>query len=303
MSRKIRIGTRESALALWQANYVREQLEGLGIECELVTIKSDGEIDLVTPLYEMGVQGIFTKTLDIALLQGRIDLAVHSQKDVPTQLPKGLSIAAVPKRGNYKDVLVYKDRLPSHEEGYMVATSSLRRSAQWMHRYGQHETDVLRGNINTRLQKLIDNAHWDGALFAAAGIERIDLDVPNKLALDWMIPAPAQGALALVARTDDQDMMAQAAQLNHEDTAIATSIERGFLRELMGGCSMPIGALAQVEDGQISFVGCVLTIDGKQMTQVETDCQIDEADQVANKAAQELWNKGGRQIIETFSKQ
>jgi hydroxymethylbilane synthase len=118
-----------------------------------------------------------------------------------------------------------------------------------------------------------------------------------------MIPAPAQGALALVARTEDQDMMVQAGQLNDRDTAIATSIERGFLGELMGGCSMPIGALAQIEDERIHFVGCVLTIDGKEMTRVEMESPLSESDQVANKAAQELWNKGGRQIIETFAKQ
>jgi hydroxymethylbilane synthase len=302
MVRKVRIGTRESVLALWQANFVRESLEALGIECELVTIKSDGEIDLVTPLYEMGVQGIFTKTLDIALLQGRIDLAVHSQKDVPTQLPKGLSIAAVPKRGNHRDVLVYKDKVPSGEAPYMVATSSLRRSAQWFNRYPGHSTDVLRGNINTRLQKLMDNQHWDGALFAAAGIERIDLDVPNTLALDWMIPAPAQGALAIVARMEDADMMQQAGQLNDQATEMATAVERAFLRELMGGCSMPIGALAQIKDDSISFVGCVLTKDGKQLAKAEMVAPISEADQIANKAAQQIWNSGGRQIIETFGK-
>lgn len=302
MARKVRIGTRESALALWQANFVRESLEALGIECELITIKSDGEIDLVSPLYEMGVQGIFTKTLDIALLQGRIDLAVHSQKDVPTQLPKGLSIAAVPKRGNHRDVLVYKDKLPSNEVPYMVATSSLRRSALWFNRYPKHTTDVLRGNINTRLQKLMDNQHWDGALFAAAGIERIDLDVPNTLALDWMTPAPAQGALAIVARMEDGDMMQQAGQLNDTGTEVATAIERAFLRELMGGCSMPIGALAQIKDDSISFVGCVLTKDGKQIAKAEMVAPVSEADQIANKAAQQIWNSGGRQIIETFSK-
>jgi hydroxymethylbilane synthase len=302
MSRKIKIGTRESALALWQANFIRESLEKLGIDCELVTIKSDGEKDLVTPLYEMGVQGIFTKTLDIALLQGRIDLAVHSQKDVPTQLPKGLAIAAVPRRGNHRDVLVYKDKLPAADAPYMVATSSLRRSAQWFNRYPEHQADVLRGNINTRLQKLLDNPHWDGALFAAAGIERIDLEVPHTLALDWMIPAPAQGALALVARTEDQDMLQQAGQLNDKETETATSIERAFLRELMGGCSMPIGALAQIHGNRISFVGCVLTKDGKQIARTDLDCPLEEADQVANKAAQELWQRGGRQIIETFSK-
>jgi hydroxymethylbilane synthase len=184
----------------------------------------------------------------------------------------------------------------------MVATSSLRRSALWFNRYPEHQTDVLRGNINTRLQKLLDNQHWDGALFAAAGIERIDLDVPNTLSLDWMVPAPAQGALAIVARMEDTDMMQQAGQLNDKATEVATSIERAFLRELMGGCSMPIGALATIKDEWISFVGCVLTKDGKQIAKAEMEAPIGEADQIANKAAQHIWNSGGRQIIETFSK-
>jgi hydroxymethylbilane synthase len=302
MPGKIRIGTRESALALWQANFVREQLESLGITCELITIKSDGEIDLVTPLYEMGVQGIFTKTLDIALLQGRIDIAVHSLKDVPTQLPMGLCIAAVPKRGSHQDVLVHKGILPTESEPYMVATSSLRRSAQWKHRYASHKTDVLRGNINTRLQKLIDNEHWDGALFAAAGIERIDLDVPNNKVLDWMIPAPAQGALGIAARQDDMAILEQCSQLNDEATATATSIERGFLRELMGGCSMPIGAYANVQGDKVSFIGCVLTTDGSRMAKGEGDYSLDDATRIAALAAGEILDAGGREIIQTFSK-
>jgi hydroxymethylbilane synthase len=302
MPDKIRIGTRDSALALWQAKYVQSELGKQGIETELVPIKSDGEKDLVTPLYEMGVQGIFTKTLDIALLQGRIDVAVHSLKDVPTQLPKGISMAAVPVRGNHKDVLVYKERLPSIEEPYMVATSSLRRSAQWTYRFKHHENDVLRGNINTRLQKLLDNEHWDGALFAAAGIERIDLEVPKMTELDWMIPASAQGALGIVARTEDKEILEQCGKLNDKATELATSIERGFLRVLMGGCSMPIGAHAQVHEDKISFVGCVLTIDGKNMARVEMDGTLRDADKMAERAAQQVLDSGGSEIIQTFKK-
>lgn len=302
MPRKIRIGTRDSALALWQAHYVQDRLQNLGIESELVPIKSDGEKDLVTPLYEMGVQGIFTKTLDIALLQGKIDLAVHSLKDVPTQLPKGISMAAVPERGSHQDVLVYKDRLPSAEAPYMVATSSLRRSAQWLYRFAHHDTDVLRGNINTRLQKLLDNEHWNGALFAGAGIERINLLVPNQIALDWMIPAPAQGALGIVARTEEQEILQQCKALNDGPTELATTIERAFLRELMGGCSMPIGAFAEITNDTVWFVGCVLTIDGRRLAKVELKSAIHEAGTLAQKAAKQILEQGGREIIQTFSK-
>lgn len=189
---KVRIGTRESKLAIWQAEYVQKAIEKLGISTELIFIRSDGEKDLVSPLYEMGVQGIFTKTLDIALLDGRIDIAVHSLKDIPTKLPTGVMLASVPKRGNHGDILIHKGTPPEEKENYMVATSSLRRRAQWLHRYPTHATEPLRGNIQARLQKLDDNTHWDGAIFAAAAIERLELEIENTVSLDWLLPAPAQ---------------------------------------------------------------------------------------------------------------
>lgn len=154
MTKAIRIGTRGSELAVWQAKLVQKKLKSLGIYSELIEIKSAGEQNQKTPLYEMGVQGIFTKALDVALLNNEIDLAVHSLKDVPTQVAQGLAIAAVLERDNPYDVLVYKQKEPQVEYEYTIATSSLRRSAQWLHRYPNHKTDVLRGNINSRLQKL-----------------------------------------------------------------------------------------------------------------------------------------------------
>ena len=302
MSRIIRIGTRESELALWQAKHIQNQLATLGFQSELTLIKSDGELNLTSPLYEMGVQGIFTKTLDIALLQGKIDVAVHSLKDVPTQIPQGITLIAVPERGNTKDVLVYKDTLPANEVPFTVATSSLRRSAQWMHRYKNHSTEVLRGNINTRLQKLHDNQHWNGALFAAAGIERIKLDVPNVQELDWMIPAPAQGALGVVCRTDDEETKEICRQLNHENTFTETLIERSFLRLLMGGCSMPIGGNAVIQDHTITFKGCVLSIDGQQKAEVLLEMPITEKDQVSQKAVEIILTNGGKEILASFQK-
>ena len=170
----IRIGTRDSELALWQAKTVQHQLEVLGYSTEIVSTKSHGDIELSKPLYEMGVTGIFTKALDIALLNGEIDIAVHSMKDVPTALPDGIVVGAVLKRGNPHDVLVYKGDLSFLDtEIATIATSSLRRKAQWLHRYPHHNIENLRGNVNTRLQKLADNP-WNGAIFAAAGLERID---------------------------------------------------------------------------------------------------------------------------------
>src|SRR5258705_700590 len=197
MGKLIRIGTRDSQLAAWQATQVKELLARYGLASELVYIKSEGDIDLKTPLYEMGVQGIFTKSLDIALLNNKIDIAVHSMKDVPVQLAKGIVQAAILKRASYKDLFVYREtdfflNDPSSKD--VIATSSIRRKAQWLHRYPNHVIANLRGNINTRLQKVKDN-NWQGAIFAAAGLERINLRPQNCIELDWMLPAPAQGAI------------------------------------------------------------------------------------------------------------
>ncbi|MDP2176525.1 MAG: hydroxymethylbilane synthase [Bacteroidota bacterium] len=300
MSRKIRIGTRDSKLALWQANYIQMKLKINGVESELVLIKSDGEQNLTTPLYEMGVQGIFTRALDISLLQNKIDIAVHSLKDVPTQIADNLTLAAVPQRGNFKDVLVYKEKIPQDSLNYVVATSSLRRSAQWLHRYKIHQTTILRGNINTRLAKLHENRTWDAALFAAAGIERINLDVPNMIELDWMIPAPAQGALGIISRIDDFEINQICKLLEHPQTRITCGFERKFLRKLMGGCSMPIGGLAQVINNQLYFKGCVLTIDGKKMSYVEVCGSENNIEVLLEEAVGNLIEDGGGEIIKTF---
>jgi hydroxymethylbilane synthase len=171
MNKVIRIGTRESQLAVWQATQVKDLLTQHGFTADLVYIKSEGDIDLKTPLYEMGVQGIFTRSLDIALLNNRIDIAVHSMKDVPVLPAKGIVQAAVLKRASYKDLLVLKDDnsfLQNTQSVATIATSSIRRKAQWLHRYPHHVIENLRGNVNTRLQKVKDS-NWQGAIFAAAG--------------------------------------------------------------------------------------------------------------------------------------
>src|SRR5919112_5196615 len=205
MAAPLRIGTRESQLAVWQATLVQNLLKDAGISSELIYIKSEGDIDTVTPLYQLGVQGVFTKTLDAALLSKRIDLAVHSMKDVPTLLAQGIQQAAVLKRASYKDIFVYKHEANFLKDPYStatIATSSIRRKAQWLHRYPNHRFENLRGNVNTRLRKVAEQ-HWAGAIFAAAGLERIALRPQNAVNLEWMLPAPAQGAIMVVCRTDD----------------------------------------------------------------------------------------------------
>jgi hydroxymethylbilane synthase len=299
MPNPMRIGTRESELALWQANQVKSLLEAEGITAELVPIKSEGDIDLKTPLYEMGVQGVFTRSLDIALLAGRIDIAVHSMKDVPTQLPHGLEAAAVLKRGPVHDLLVFKDSaefLQLREGFARIATSSIRRKAQWLHRYPHHQIENLRGNVNTRMRKLGEEG-WDAAIFAQAGLERIHLRPPNSLVLDWMLPAPAQGAILVMSR--DEDEVLQACQpLNDANTALCTRIERDFLRGLLGGCSTPISALAEVEDGDVYFRGQIYSLDGKQKVEIEKILPADRADLLGRLAAEELLDNGGRSIAD-----
>src|SRR6185503_4625767 len=265
MQTPIRIGTRESQLAVWQATQVKELLSHEGIAAELVYIKSEGDIDLKTPLYAMGVQGVFTRSLDSALLNNKIDIAVHSMKDVPTQLPQGIQQAAVLKRGPVYDLLVYKtDPAILTQKDYIahIATSSIRRKAQWLHKYPGHQIHNLRGNVNTRLRRLEEEG-WDAAIFAQAGLERIHLRPEKSLLLDWMLPAPAQGAIMVVCREEDESAAKACEPLNDPDTALCTQIEREFLRTLLGGCSTPISALAEIEDEELFFRGHILSLDGR----------------------------------------
>lgn len=298
----IRIGTRESNLAVWQATQVKELLERGGMTAVLVPIKSEGDIDLKTPLYEMGVQGVFTRSLDIALLKGTIDIAVHSMKDVPTQLPEGLGQAAVLERGPVHDLLVYKNDpefLTHHDSAARIATSSIRRIAQWLNKYPKHEIHNLRGNVNTRLRKLSEE-NWDAAIFAQAGLERIGLRPEKSIVLDWMLPAPAQGAIMVIARGEDSRTLASCEPLNDPDTALCTKIERDFLRTLLGGCSTPISALAEVEDGDLYFRGQLLSLDGRQKAEIERILPLERADGLGRSAAEELLDSGGQAIADSL---
>jgi hydroxymethylbilane synthase len=298
MNKLIRIGTRESRLAVWQATLVKDMLIENGFNAELFYIKSEGDIDLQTPLYEMGVQGIFTKTLDTALINNKIDIAVHSMKDVPIVPANGITQAAVLKRASYKDIFVYKEDigfLNNFKSTAVIATSSIRRRAQWLNRYPNHTIENLRGNVNTRLQKVKQN-NWQGAIFAAAGVERIGLRPHNSIDLDWMLPAPAQGAIMVVCKADDTDSNAACSYLNDQETAICTKVERDFLRTLLGGCSTPISALAEVKNNLLYFRGNILSLDGKEKAEIEKICAVSDADGLGIKAAQELLNNGGKKI-------
>ena len=322
MNQVIRIGTRESQLAVWQATLVKQLLAKYNIPAELVFIKSEGDIDLQTPLYEIGVQGIFTRSLDMALVNGKIDIAVHSMKDVPTQLANGIVQAAVLKRASYKDIFVYKEGQDDilQQLGYVngqwstvnnsllttdystltIATSSIRRMAQWLHRYPNTTIENLRGNVNTRLQKVTSN-NWNGAIFAAAGLERINLRPKNAIDLDWMLPAPAQGAIVVVCRNTDDYCLEAGTILNDADTAICTKIERDFLRALLGGCSTPISALAEIKDNKIYFNGNILTPDGKQKATIEKIIEKDQSNDAGKMLAKEILIVGGAKIVQQLN--
>lgn len=298
MSKLIRIGTRDSELALWQAKTVQKQLEHLGYKTSLVPVKSTGDLVLNKPLYELGITGIFTRTLDIAMLNHDIDIAVHSLKDVPTVLPKGIVQAAVLKRGSFHDLLVYK----KNEEflglkDAIIATGSLRRRAQWLNRFPTHTLVGLRGNVNTRLQKLKDN-DWNAAIFAAAGLQRIGLKLENTIRLDWMIPAPAQGAIMITALDEDDFIKEACSQLNHVETEICTTIERTFLNRLEGGCTAPIGALAIVRDENILFKGILLSTDGSKKLEVSKKVPIGEHETLGIESADQIIASGGKRLMD-----
>ena len=300
MNNVFRIGTRDSDLAVWQANMVREQLALYGYEFKLVFIKSEGDLDLISPLYAMGVQGVFTRTLDIALLNNKIDIAVHSMKDVPIQLPEGIAQAAVLKRATYKDVLVPNGEtrfLQNPSSTALIATSSIRRIAQWLHRYPYHQLANLRGNINSRLKK-VKESNWNGAIFAAAGLERIHVLPDNAIELDWMLPAPAQGAIMVVCRSSDDPALEACSYLNDVQTAMCTAIERNFLKALLGGCSTPISALALVENNNIHFKGNITSPDGKKSLDVASVVPVDKSEGLGEKEALKILEQGGSEIAE-----
>lgn len=323
MDRVIRIGTRDSELALWQAKRVQLLLKRKGFASELVPVKSTGDLILDKPLYELGITGIFTKTLDIAMLNGEVDVAVHSMKDVPTQLPKGIVEAAVLRRAATNDVLVTKNFHYKQLEG-TIATGSLRRKAQWLHKYPGFNVVDLRGNVNTRLQKLEDS-NWQGAVFAAAGLERLNLfpevddyeededegeyrtitppvNKTRVFDLDWMTPAPAQGAMLVVAMENDSYCKDALALLNYKPAQQCVHLEREFLKTLEGGCTAPIGALATIKSKEVTFEGALFSLDGKERLAVTDTFPVSEIKGKGAFYAQHLLNNGGAELMKEIKK-
>lgn len=298
----IKIGTRKSKLALWQANHVSEQLQAKGYKTELVHIHTEGDKVLDTPLALMGSKGVFTKALDDALINGEIDIAVHSFKDIPTELPEGIAIGAILERENPADVIVCRNGIDFlSEETAIIATSSNRRKSQWLQRYPNHQIVDIRGNVDTRIQKLKDS-NWDAAIFAAAGLIRLELEDEIAQSLDWMLHAPAQGAIAVVYPEGDEAIFTALQYLHHLETAACTLAERDFLNELSGGCSAPVGAEVNLEDEEMHFRGVVMDTEGKEKIEIELSRSLDEAKGIGREAAQLALAQGADELITASKK-
>ena len=298
----IRIGTRNSPLAMWQAKEVEQKLQNLGYETVLVPVLSSGDKNLNQPLYSLGITGVFTKDLDIALLNNEIDIAVHSLKDVPTILPQNIEVSAVLERDFPQDVLVRKSSSKNKDLSELkIATSSLRRRAFWSEKFPNTQFSDIRGNVQTRLKKL-EEGDFDATLFSLAGIKRMEMELEYEM-LDFMISAPSQGVVAISSRVDDVETKMILQKINHKTTQICVEIERNFLRTLEGGCTAPIGAIAIFEENKIKFSGRLNSLDGSKTINVVEEFEYDDSENYGKKFAEFVLENGGKEMMEEIKKQ
>ncbi len=298
---KLKIGTRNSPLALWQAQEVESKLKTLGFETEIVPIISSGDKNLNQPLYALGITGVFTKDLDIALLNKEIDIAVHSLKDVPTQLPHNIQISAVLERDFPEDVLVRNDDSePLDIEVLKIATSSLRRRAFWLKEFPETEFADIRGNVQTRLKKL-DDGIANATIFSLAGIKRMNLDITYEQ-IPFLLQAPSQGVVAIASLSDNDKLNERLKTISHKETEICVTIEREFLKTLEGGCTAPIGAKAEMLDGQIRFIGRLCSLDGKNCIETDEIFDWNDSENFGEKIALKVLENGGKELMEEIRK-
>lgn len=299
--KKLKIGTRNSPLALWQAYEVESKLKTLGFETEIVPIISSGDKNLNQPLYALGITGVFTKDLDIALLNKEIDIAVHSLKDVPTQLPHNIQISAVLERDFPEDVLVRNDDSePLDIEVLKIATSSLRRRAFWLKEFPETEFTDIRGNVQTRLKKL-DDGIANATIFSLAGIKRMNLDITYEQ-IPFLLQAPSQGVVAIASLSDNDKLNERLKTISHKETEICVTIEREFLKTLEGGCTAPIGAKAEMLDGQIRFIGRLCSLDGKNCIETDEIFDWNDSENFGEKIALKVLENGGKELMEEIRK-
>ena len=288
------IASRGSQLALWQARWVAAQLTAAGHPCRIEIVKTTGDKITDVPLAKVGSKGLFTKEIEEALLDGRADLAVHSLKDLPTELPEGLVLAAVPEREDPRDAVVGR-KLAELPVGARVGTSSLRRAAQLRQLRPDLLVESVRGNLDTRLRKL-DEGQYDAILLAAAGLKRLGWGdrIAEILAPEQMCPAVGQGALAIEARAGFEKV----ALLDHADTHTAVVAERAVLKALGGGCQVPIGAYATVSEGRVRVLAIVAAPDGSQVIRAEAEGEAAESAGIGARLAADLLERGAREILE-----
>jgi hydroxymethylbilane synthase len=299
----LRIGTRGSQLALWQANWVKEQLlrRYPDLDVQIVTIKTTGDKILDVPLAKVGGKGLFVKEIETALIENAIDLAVHSMKDVPTDLPEGLEVVAVSEREDPRDAVIGNAGIPILDlpENAKIGTSSLRRQAQLLAARPDFAMEPLRGNVNTRLRKLREGI-YDAIILAMAGVKRLGLESEVTEVLDTavMLPAIGQGALGIESRLDDNETLQRISFLDHGATHSCVAAERSFLRRLEGGCQVPIAAYGIREEKEIHLTGLVASIDGKRTIKTSVRGPEQEAVNLGRNLAENVLEAGGRQILE-----
>jgi len=306
MSDTITIGTRGSELALWQAHFTRDTLQRRfpSLNVELKIIKTTGDKILDQALSNIGDKGLFTKEIETALLERRIDIAVHSLKDLPTQAPDGLMIAAITKREDVRDVLISKQwkSLEELPEGAVIATGSLRRQSQLKHIRPDLAIVDIRGNLNSRLKKF-DASEWDGMMLACAGVKRLGWEdrIAQRIPTDVILPAVGQGALGIEIRINDVPTMKYVRGLNHAETHAAAVAERALLRALEGGCQIPIGAYARKENGVLILDAMVASIDGTiRLDARGTASDLSRADQLGKRVAAKLLANGAQDILDAI---
>jgi len=309
VSRKtVRIGTRASELALWQAHFVRDEIVARhpGTRVEIVKIKTTGDKILDVPLARVGGKGLFVKEIETALAEGRVDLAVHSMKDVPTELPEGLAIVATGEREDPRDSLITLDgrRFEDLPRGGKLGTSSLRRQAQFGNLRPDLRIESLRGNVHTRLRKLREG-QFDAIILAYAAVKRLGwaAEVPHQVIPDDIsLPAIGQGALGIEARTDDRATLDLISFFNHPDTFARVAAERALLHRMEGGCQVPIAGFATLEEGRLRLRGLVASVDGKSVVRRERSGPVSSPEALGVALAEEILDAGGRCILEEVYK-
>ncbi len=299
---KIRLGTRGSPLALWQANWIKNQLEETheGLQVELITIKTTGDKIQDVPLAKIGGKGLFLKEIEDALLKNKIDIAVHSMKDVPVQLPRRLCIASFTERQDPRDALISKNgvKLADMPKNAKIGTGSMRRQTQLLNYRPDFEIIPLRGNIDTRIKKL-ETEGLDGIILAAAGLIRMGWaeQITEYIDTGILLPAIGQGSVGIETRDFDIDVIEAVVALDHEDTNYALEAERGFLRVLEGGCQVPIGGYATIQDGQLTIKGLVGDLGGKEIIKSEKTGAIENAEYIGQDLGKEILGMGADRIL------